>query len=237
MQQFYLNRVVTDNWLLASLPVEHRSFLAAALKTERPAQGSVLIRRTEPGTEVWFPATGVVALSATDNEGRTVQTGIIGPEGCAGLESLFAGTLALADAIVQVPGEMSVISASHLRAAFDLRPAIQTVLFRFLCELTAQSLQTVACNRLHPLDARCCRWLLMMRDRTGDDDLPLTQENLATILGSGRPRINSLLQVLEQHGLLRRYRRRIRLLSRPALEHRACECYHSIHNMQNVKKN
>lgn len=210
------------------------AFLAPALRTERPKQGHVLTSRAEPGTEVWFPTTGVVALTATGNEGRTVQTGVVGPEGCAGVETLFGGTPGLADAIVQVPGEMAVISAAHLRAAFDVRPAIQTVLFRFLCELAAQSLQTVACNRMHPLDARCCRWLLMMWDRIGDDDLPLTQENLATILGSGRPRINSLLQVLEQHGLLRRYRRRIRLLSRPALEQRACECYRPLHNAQNV---
>lgn len=218
MQRPHPNRVVTVNRLLPGIPAEDMAFLAPALRTEHTKQGHALTSRAEPATEIWFPTTGVVALTATGNEGRTVQTGVIGPEGCAAVETLFGGTLGLADAIVQVPGEMAVISASHLRTACGVRPAIQTVLFRFLCELTAQSLQTVACNRMHMLDARCCGWLLMMRDRTCDDDLPLTQENLATIPGSGRPRINSVSQVLEQQGLLRRYPGRVRLLSRTGLE-------------------
>jgi CRP-like cAMP-binding protein len=142
-----------------------------------------------------------------------------------GLETLFPGTPPLADAEVQVSGDMSVVPASHVRSALESRPAVQAAFSRFLYELSAQSLQTVACNRLHSLESRCCRWLLMIQDRIDHDDLPLTQESLATMLGSGRPRINGLLAMLEQNGLVRRYRGRIRLLSRPGLERRACECY------------
>ena len=185
----------------------------------------MLSSRAEPATEIWFPLAGVIALTITDNEGRSVQTGLVGPEGCVGLETLFSGTPALADAEVQVSGDMSVIPAAHLRSALEARPALQAAFSRFLYGLSAQSLQTVACNRLHNLESRCCRWLLMVQDRTRDDDLPLTQESLATMLGSGRPRINGLLATLEQNGLVRRYRGRIRLLSRPGLERRACECY------------
>jgi len=228
MSQPRLPHDVKVNRLLARLPAEDSFSLLSAIRTERPPQGQVLSTRAELASEVWFPVTGVVALSITDNEGRTVQTAVVGPEGCVGVETLFPNTPALADATVQISGEMSVMPAAVLRSAVESRPAVQAALSRFLFELSAQSLQTIACNRLHTLEARCCRWLLMMHDRTGDDDLPLTQESLATMLGSGRPRINGLLATLEQNGLVRRYRGRVRLLSRSGLERRACECYRLI---------
>jgi CRP-like cAMP-binding protein len=220
--------VARANLLLARLLAEDSGSLAATVRTERPPQGQVLNSRTEPAAEVWFPVSGVISLSITDDDGGTVQTGMVGAEGCVGLETLLSGTPALADAAVQVSGAISAMPASHLRAALESRPVMQATFSRFLYDLSAQSLQTVACNRLHSLDARCCRWLLMLQDRTGDDVLPLTQESLATMLGSGRPRINGLLATLEQDGLVRRYRGRIRLLTRPGLERRACECYRLI---------
>jgi CRP-like cAMP-binding protein len=216
------------NHLLAELQAEDRALLASAIRIECPPPKHVLSRRTASAPDIWFPNTGIIALSVTDTEGRTVQTGLVGSEGCVGLENMFPHKLAMADAWVQIAGEMSVIAAAPLRSALQARPAIQIVLARFLFELSAQSLQTVACNRLHTLEERCCRWLLMMRDRTDDDDLPLTQQCLATMLGSGRPRINVLLADLEKDGLVRRFRSRIRLLSRTGLQSRACECYRQL---------
>jgi CRP-like cAMP-binding protein len=213
------------NLLLADLQADDNALLASIARIEHPPANYFIGSRTDPAAEVWFPHTGVIALSVTDEEGRTVQTGVVGPEGCVGLETMFQHTPAMADAWVQIPGMMSVISGAQLRAALEARPSIQTAMARFLFELSTQSLQTVACNRLHSLEARCCRWLLMIRDRTGDDELPLTQESLATMLGSGRPRINALLAALERGGLVRRYRGRIRLLRHTGLEARACECY------------
>jgi CRP-like cAMP-binding protein len=213
------------NHLLAGLRTEDRLLLASAIRTEHLPARQMLSSRTDPATDIWFPKASVIALSVTDNEGRTVQTGIVGAEGCVGLEAMFPDTPVMADAWVQVAGEISVISAAHLRSAMEARPSIQGALVRFLFALLTQSLQTVACNRLHSLEARCCFWLLMIWDRTGDSDLPLTQESLATMLGSGRSRINALLAAMEQGGLVRRYRGRIRLLTRAGLERRACECY------------
>jgi CRP-like cAMP-binding protein len=218
------------NHLLAGLRTEDRVLLAPNMRTEHPPAKHVLSSRSDPATDIWFPNTSVVALSVTDDEGRTVQTGVVGSEGCIGLETMFSGTPVMADAWVQIAGEMSVISVTHLRSAWEARPSIQSALLRSMFTLLAQSLQTVACNRLHSLEARCCLWLLMIWDRTGDNDLPLTQESLATMLGSGRSRINALLAAVERDGLVRRYRGRIRLLSRAGLERRACECYrHLLH--------
>jgi CRP-like cAMP-binding protein len=100
----------------------------------------------------------------------------------------------------------------------------------FLHGLSVQSFQTIACNRLHNLLSRCCRWLLTMQDKAKSNDIPLTQEGLATLLGGGRPRVNRLLAVLEKDGVLRRHRGRIHLLRRADLERHSCECYRLIRN-------
>lgn len=234
MPQSPRRHVTRVNHLLARLSAETGGYLASVMRSEQLAQGVALSRRSEAAAEIWFPNTGVIALSITDDQGRTVQTGMVGSEGCVGLENLYPSLSTLADAAVQVSGEMSVIPAFHLRAALENTPAIQATLFQFLYSLSAQSLQTVACNRLHGVKSRCCRWLLMLWDRTDDNDLPLTQELVATMLGGGRPRINGLLALLEQDGLIRRFRGRIRLMSRSGLEARACECYHLLRQMQQM---
>ncbi len=214
------------NRLLASLPPEDAAHLASLSRLERPVKGQTLTSHARPANDIWFPHGGVVALIATDAAGRSVQAGLVGQEGGVGLEALFGETVRLPDSVVQIEGAMSVLSASALRQAITARPAVLRALFRFLYDLSAQSLQTIACNRLHSLMSRCCRWLLTLQDRTGSDDLPLTQENLAALLGGGRPRVNAMLGQLEGHGLVRRRRGRIRLLGRQGLEAGSCECYH-----------
>jgi CRP-like cAMP-binding protein len=221
----YAIQTAGQNQLLASLPAEDAAFLQAIGRTERLRQGKILTSRFLPANDVWFPHSGLIAFTATDIEGRRVQTGVVGSEGCVGVEALFDGMPMLPDAIVQVEATVSVIAAAELRFARDARPQIHSALAGFLYGLCAQSLQTIACNRLHTLDARCCRWLLSIQDRLAGDELPLTQESLATLLGSGRPRINGVLARLEQDGLLHRRRGRIRLLTRPGLQARSCDCY------------
>jgi CRP-like cAMP-binding protein len=154
-----------------------------------------------------------------------VQTGIVGREGCVGVDALFDSSPPLSDATIQVEGDMSVISAKQFRTAVNTRPRIQRALTKFLHGLAAKSLQTIACNRLHSLRARGCRWLLTIQDTLESDIIPLTQEDLATLLGSGRPRVNLLLAELEKGGSVRRHRGRIQVLMRGALERDACECY------------
>jgi len=219
------------NRLLASLPPEDEAYLASISRLSHPSRGQALTGRSTPGSDVWFPHTGVVALTATDSAGRSVQTGIVGHDGCIGLELAFDTITAPPEASVQIEGSMSVIPASQLRSALTERPLIQEALSRFLYGLAAQSMQTIACNRLHSLPARCCRWLLTFQDRAASDDLPLTQENLATLLGHGRPRVNRLLAGLEKDGLVRRYRGRIRLLNRSGLEKRTCDCYRVVRHI------
>jgi CRP-like cAMP-binding protein len=219
------------NRLLGGLGREDRHYLASVSRIEHVPQGLVLSSRTEPGAEVWFPHTGAIALTTTDETGRSVQTGLVGREGCVGVDALFAPAPILSDAITQVEGDMSVIPVKQFSTAIATRPQVQRALSKFLHGLAARSLQTIACNRLHTLHARCCRWLLTMQDTLESDTLPLTQEHLATLLGSGRPRVNLLLAGLERDGALRRQRGRIELLTRVPLERDACECYRLVRDL------
>src|SRR6201995_3762475 len=117
-----LRHVTRGSHLLARLSAETKGNLASVTRLEHPAQGVLLSTKSESPTKIWFPNSGVSALSITDGEGRTVQTGIVGSEGCVGLETLFPPTPILADAAVQVSGEMSVIPAPSLRLALQSTP-------------------------------------------------------------------------------------------------------------------
>jgi CRP-like cAMP-binding protein len=220
-----------SNRLLASLPTQDSTHLAAFLRTERPPQGCILIGASEPVIDVWFPHSGAIALITTDAAGRSVQTGMVGREGCIGLQALLGDAKSAADAVVQIEGAVSVISAAHLRTALDRLPSVLITLARFLQRSSVEATQTIVCNRLHSLLSRCCRWLLTLHDHANGDDLPITQEGLAALLGGGRPRVNLLLATLQQQGIVRRHRGRIQVMTRAGLERYSCECYHLIRDV------
>jgi CRP-like cAMP-binding protein len=213
------------NKLLASLPPAEQRYLAAEMHVESPPTGEVVSTRTEPLAEILFPHDGVIALTSTDADGHSVQTALVGSEGCVGVETLLDQAPTLSDATIQIQGNVSVISARRFRAALKARPVIREAMLKYLYALSAQLLQATACDRLHSLDQRCCRTLLLMQDSTGKTELPLTQDSLAALLGGGRPRVNKVLGALERSGLLQRRRGRIRLLKRAGLEKRSCDCY------------
>lgn len=219
------------NRLLASLAPADGAHLAAFLRIERPPQGRILIGPSEPAIDVWFPHGGAIALITTDSAGRSVQTGMVGRAGCIGVEALFGDARPAVDAVVQIEGAMSVIAAAHLRTVLDRLPSMLITLAGFLHRSSAEAAQTIACNRLHSLLSRCCRWLLTMHDHANGDDLPITQEGLATLLGGGRPRVNLLLATLQRQGIVRRHRGRIQVLTRAGLERYSCECYHLVRDM------
>lgn len=224
----YVSRMPAANRLLASLSAEDGSYIASLTRTQHLPQGRILSSASAAATDLWFPHSGAIALITTDASGRSVQTGLIGREGCVGLQALFGEKPPMPEAVVQIHGAMSAISANHLLTFLDARPHLRIALSRFLYGLSTQALQTIACNRLHSLLSRCCRWLLLMQDEAENNDLMVTQEMLATSLGSGRPRVNLLLASLERDGILRRHRGRIHLLNRYGLERHSCECYQLI---------
>jgi CRP-like cAMP-binding protein len=130
--------------------------------------------------------------------------------------------------IVQLGGSASRIELARMHAAMASRPAIQRLVLRYTEALMAQTLQTVACNAVHNVEARCCRWILMSQDRVGEAELPLTHEFLAEMLGVQRSTVSEVTRTLQDKGLIQQGRGMITVVDRPALQQAACECYEII---------
>ena len=188
-------------------------------------RGQIICRRDAPITHFVFPLDAVISLVSRDSSGNGIETGVIGREGCAGIEAILGNELALADAIVQMPGEAASVPVRVLREAAAAHPTLQQALLGFLGTLIGQLMQSAACNRLHGVEARCCRWLLAVRDRAGRNDLPLTHEFLAEMLGVRRPTVTLVLQSLQQAGLVNGARGRLVVLDREGLVRTACDCH------------
>lgn len=159
--------------------------------------------------------------------GLTIEVGMIGMEGMVGLAVLLGGEISYRQFIMQSPGTALRMSAAASKTAFEQSPAMRKAVLRFtetLLELTAQ---IAACNRLHSIEQRCARWVLMASDRTGSDSLPMTHEFMASMLGVRRAGVTTTLGELHRSGLIRNGRGQLTILDREGLELTACECHRS----------
>jgi CRP-like cAMP-binding protein len=219
------NRHISANFLLSQLMVTAQSDLSPLLRVERLEQGTTLTRRLQPVGHVWFPLAGLVSLMIVMRDGRMVEAAAIGREGAVGLEAACEPSVALSDAVVQIGGDFCVTRVAALRSAVATEPPLAGLLLRRGLLLTAELQQLVACSNLHRLEERCCRWLVTAHERSGFNDLPVTQERLAGILGAARPGVSLILGGLERDGLIRQARSRLQIVSHDALISRVCECY------------
>src|SRR5262249_27133184 len=217
------------NRFLATLPPHDFSLLAPHLRTLALERGVMLHDVGEQIEHVYFPHTGMASLVAVMQSGATVETATIGRAGVIGART------AMARAVVQLPGTAAWLSASHFHAAAVQSQAIRDLIVRYNDLLLAQVQQSVACNALHALEARLCRWLLQTHDCTDGNIIPLTQEFLGQMLGVRRTTVTIAARLLQGAGLIRYRRGHIQILDRPALEHISCECYAVIrHNTNKV---
>jgi CRP-like cAMP-binding protein len=182
----------------------------------------------EPGDTVqhaYFPHDSMVCLVAVLEEGASAEVAVFGREGVMGFVSSLVTRVSFGRHLVQVPGTASRIEAARLRQMVDDRPDIRHMFLRYTEALLAQTFQTVACNAVHAVEARCCRWILATLDRAERDDLPLTHEFLGEMLGVQRPTVSLITRSLQNAGLIRQGRGVITVVDRPGLEEAACGCY------------
>jgi hypothetical protein len=170
----------------------------------------------------------MVSLVTVMQNGETVETAVFGREGVLGFSGALVTRQSFGRDIVQLPGSASRISLVRLREAFDASPAVRALLLRFTEALLAQTFQTVACNAVHSVEARCCRWILSTRDRMNSDTLPLTHEFLAEMLGVQRSTVSLVARTFQTAGLITQGRGFITITDRAGLEEVACECYGTI---------
>lgn len=183
----------------------------------------------EPGEAVryaWFPQRGMLSIVNDMNDGKTsIEVGVIGRDGVAGLGLFHRRETQPLRVLVQVAGEAKRIPADAFRAVIQQAPTLRDVLHSYTLALLNQAGQQVACNRLHSLEQRCAKWLLTTHDHMDTQELPLTQELLAIMLGVRRPGVTVAAQTLQDAGLIKYRRGRIAITDRRGLEQTACECY------------
>jgi CRP-like cAMP-binding protein len=199
--------------------------LAPSLNVVELAPRSILVEPGEKIRRVYFPHSTVICLMAVMEESGVSETATIGPEGMAGFEVLLGRDAAMNRTLVQVSGTASSVGVRELREAVNESATLRMLLLRYIGAFLVQVTQSVACNSLHKLEERCCRWLLMAHDRAGRDSFSLTQEFLAEMLGVHRPTVTIVARTLQSAGLIRYSRGMLTIVDRKGLEDATCECY------------
>lgn len=216
------------NRILAALPPGDLARLAPALEPVELIPHQILHRMHAPIPEIHFVEAGLVSLVVRLERGGASEVGIIGREGMVGLPVALGATRAAEEALVQVEGRALRLRADLFRAELARSPNLMRLVLRYEAVFRSHLSQTAACNSRHPIEKRLARWLLMAADRVGRDELVMTQEMLATMLGVRRAGITDAVSGLQRAGVIGFARGRVTILDRPALERTSCECYDAI---------
>jgi CRP-like cAMP-binding protein len=217
-----------DNKLLAALPRDHFDRLLPHLATISLQQGIVLTEAGEEVDQVYFPHDGMLSLLAVLRDGKAIETATVGREGVVGAMAGLGLYKSLVRVVVQMPLTCSRIAAPHFRTAVTASEALRNLCIRYNEVLLSQARVTAACNALHPIEARFCRWLLQSADRSASDTVVLTQEFLAEMLGVRRTSVTEVASRVQSAGVITYSRGVIKILDRPALMRMSCECYETL---------
>jgi CRP-like cAMP-binding protein len=220
----YRHKQITNRMLL-SLPQATVRRLLPAFEWVETRRGDVIDHVTGPVRHLYFINRGMVSLVKAMHDGRTVEVGVVGPEGITDCNALFVSDRAVLDAMVQIPGSAVRISLPAMREIMTADAALQRMMARYSGFAIGQLAQTAACNRLHSLEERCCRWLLTAEDAALSCTFPLTQEFFAMMLGVQRSGVSLTAARLRNNGVVSYLRGKVTILDRAALEESACECY------------
>ena len=218
---------LSENYLLASLSPEAFDQLRPHLISVELKHGAVVTRPNERFERVYFPISGFISVVVELSDGRMIETGMVGRDGVLGGGAALDDRLLLTTSLVQVPGRAWAIGIEHVRQLASADEKFRAVLVRHEQVLLAQAQQSAACNASHTVEARMCRWMLRMRDLIGDD-LPLTQEFLAQMMGVRRTSVTLVAGTLQQAGLIKYRRGHITIVDIERVQDSACECYETV---------
>jgi CRP-like cAMP-binding protein len=214
-----------QNQLLAALPAADYKRLLPYLEPVALPLGLVIFESGTKLRHLYFPASGIVSLLYAMENGASTEIAVIGSDGVVGIALFMGGESTPTRAVVQSAGHGYRLKAAVLKTEFELGGPLQYVLLRYTQALIAQMTQTAVCNRHHSLDQQLCRWLLLSLDRLTSNELKMTQELIANMLGVRREGVTEAAGHLQKDGLIQYSRGRITVLDRPGLEARVCECY------------
>jgi CRP-like cAMP-binding protein len=225
MQSMAAHRDPRKNQLIAALPdADLRRWLPKLEWVDLPL-GHVVYESGVTLSHAYFPTTAIISLLYVMENGASAEIAVSGFEGLIGLSLFMGGGSTPSRAVVQSAGEGFRISAKAIAEEFDQSAPVMHLLLRYTQALITQMTQTAACNRHHSVDQQLCRWLLLSLDRLPGNDLRMTQELIANMLGVRREGVTEAALNLQRDGLIRYARGHIHVLDRPSLEQRTCECY------------
>src|ERR1700694_427189 len=214
-----------QNHLLAALPTSDYERLASHLELVPMKLGEVLYESGVQLRYVYFPTTSILSLLYVMEDGASAEIAIVGNEGILGISLFMGGDTTPSRAIVQSAGYAFRLKAQLLKDEFERFGPTMHLLLRYTQALITQMSQTAVCNRHHSVDQQLCRWLLLSLDRLASNELSMTQELIANMLGVRREGVTEAAGKLQVAGLIRYQRGKITVLDRPGLEARSCECY------------
>ena len=213
------------NDLMASMPADEWSRIAPDLEVVELPLGKVLYESGGSMSHVYFPSTAIVSLLYVMEDGASAEIAVVGHEGVVGISLFMGGETTPSRAVVQSAGWGYRLRARSIKDEFNRSGPLMHVLLRYTQALITQMAQTAVCNRHHSLDQQLCRWLLLSLDRLSGNELVMTQELIANMLGVRREGVTEAALKLQRLGMISYARGHINVLDRPALEARVCECY------------
>ncbi|CAM8662639.1 Crp cAMP-binding proteins - catabolite gene activator and regulatory subunit of cAMP-dependent protein kinases [Comamonadaceae bacterium] len=214
-----------ENELLASLPQQEWKRWQPYLKPVDLPLGKVLYESGALQQQVYFPTNAIVSLLYVLENGASAEIAVVGKEGIVGISLFMGGGSTPSRAVVQSAGEGFQVSSDFMKSEFNRSGPVMHLMLRYTQALITQMAQTAVCNRHHSLDQQLCRWLLLSLDRLNGNDLVMTQELIADMLGVRRAGVTDAALKLQRAGLISYARGHISVLNRPGLEQRTCECY------------
>jgi len=213
------------NMILDFLPAEEMDRIRQKLQPVELEQGQILYEARMPVDQVYFLDQGMISVVSTMRNGDSIEVGTIGTEGMAGMSVILGVESVPYRYIVQVGGRARQMGTSALTAELNINPTLRTVLNRYHAAFNTQVMQGMACNGLHSVIQRCCRWLLTTKDRLGSEELNITHEFLAQMLGVRRASVTEVLRPLQNEGLIRASRGKVVITYSKRLADASCECY------------
>ena len=218
------------NRLLATLPQSEYLRLEPYLTRVSLPAGTVFYEASETIKTVYFPNTALISLVSVLKDGLSTEIALVGGTGMVGLSVILGSSISPNRAIVQVADSAIKISAIALKQEFDRGGALQQILLTYIATRLNETAQLAVCNRHHTIEERLARWLLIVRDLTQSNRLPLTQEFISNMLGVNRSGVTIAAGILQQAGIIRYSRGIITIIDTQALENVACECYQLYHD-------
>ena len=222
------SRLPAGNQLLARLPAAERQRLIARMRPVKLEFRQVLYRTGATIDSVYFPNSGTASAITIMENGSAIEVATIGKEGLVGLNALLADRTSPNEVIVQIAGDGMRMDVDVLEEEAGSDTPLRRMLLLYQTAFLTQVSYSVACNGLHSVQQRCCRWLLMTHDRVDTDEVPLTHEFLGIMLGVRRASVTAVLGPLHEQGLVRNGRGTIAIVDRSGLEILACECYRKV---------